>query len=75
MTNTTNYLPYTRFVEVTFANGAKVKCSNPRPTLVPAGEPLPVISPDIVESWVKAMAHRSETCGPVTSVKFRYRKR
>lgn len=72
---TSNYLLYTRQVEVTFANGTKIKCSEPRPTLVPAGGLFPAIRPDIAESWIKAMAHRSETCGPVTSVKFRYRKR
>lgn len=75
MTHTTNYLPYTRYVEVAFADGTKIKCSKPRPTLVPAGGPLPAVRPDIAESWIRSMYYQSEVHGPVTSVKFRYRKR
>lgn len=64
-----NYVPYTRSVRVTFADGTK-RTVKSRPTLQLEGSPLTEMPEDVKESWL-----RMNWPQPVTDIRFVYRKR
>jgi hypothetical protein len=62
---------YTRSVRITLADGTKVTRKSGL-FLIPKGQPLPQMTPEIQQTWVRAMAVYEQ---PVTDVRFTYRKR